>query len=567
MLIVMRPDARAEDIERVMHVIDHLGYRGHSMPGESRTAIGITGNPGAIDPAHFEFLPGVAEAIRVTQPYKLISRDLKQEKSVIKVGSGFIGNGDLAIIAGPCALENETQVFTTAKTVAASGAKFFRGGAFKPRTSPYAFQGLGVEGLKMLARVRDEFGLNIVTEAMDEHGIDEVAKYGDCIQIGARNMQNFSLLKTLGKVSTPILLKRGLSSTLKELLMSAEYIVAHGNPNVILCERGIRTFETATRNTCDIAAVAVLNELTHLPVILDPSHATGKRSLVPALSRAAVAIGADGIMVEVHPCPAKAVTEADQGLDVAVEGIRPSAGLFAKLAATGARIGAPRIMIDGESVILAGEPSVTLSGAQVRLPPGAFLQASRESDAVLAGLVKSGVGRAKRVADLFAGIGTFTFALAGSAEVDAFEQDEAAIAALTGAARTTPKLKPVRTFSRDLFRAPLSARELARYDAVVLDPPRAGARAQAERWPLRRCRRSSWSRAIQAPAPATCASSSMAATASRAWSPSTSSCSRRISSWWLSSKSRVGKAKRAHLSRWATCRCPPYGLARSKRST
>ena len=261
------------------------------------------------------------------------------------------------------------------------------------------------------------------------------------------------------------------------------------------------------------------------------------------------------------------VTEADQGLDVAVEGIRPSAGLFAKLAATGARIGAARITIDGESVILAGEPSVTLSGAQVRLPPGAFLQASRESDAVLAGLVKSGVGRAKRVADLFAGIGTFTFALARSAEVDAFEQDEAAIAALTGAARTTPKLKPVRTFSRDLFRAlsPHASLPATTLSSSIRRGQAPGRRPR--RWPLRRCRRSSWSRAIQAPAPATCASSSMAATASRAWSPSTSSCSRRISSWWLSSKSRVGKAKRAHLSRWATCRCPPYGLARSKRST
>jgi len=314
MLIVMRPDARAEDIERVMHVIDHLGYRGHSMPGESRTAIGITGNPGAIDPAHFEFLPGVAEAIRVTQPYKLISRDLKQEKSVIKVGSGFIGNGDLAIIAGPCALENETQVFTTAKTVAASGAKFFRGGAFKPRTSPYAFQGLGVEGLKMLARVRDEFGLNIVTEAMDEHGIDEVAKYGDCIQIGARNMQNFSLLRYAGQADKPVLLKRGLSATLDELLLAAEYIMAEGNYDVILCERGIRTFSGHARNTMDLSVIPAAQRISHLPIIVDPSHATGHNYMVTPLARAGVAVGADGLIIEVHPCPEEALCDGAQAL-------------------------------------------------------------------------------------------------------------------------------------------------------------------------------------------------------------------------------------------------------------
>ncbi len=314
MLIVMRSDAGTEDIERVLHVVEHLGFRAHAMPGENRTAIGITGNPGSIDPAHFEFLPGVAEAIRVTQPYKLISRDLKPEKSAIRVGNATIGGGELAIIAGPCALENEKQVFTTAKTVAESGAKFFRGGAFKPRTSPYAFQGLGVEGLKMLARVRDQFGLNIVTEAMDEHGIDAVAEYGDCIQIGARNMQNFSLLRYAGQVEKPILLKRGLSATLDELLLAAEYIMAEGNYDVILCERGIRTFATHARNTMDLSVIPAVQRISHLPIIVDPSHGTGHNYMVTPLARAGVAVGADGLIIEVHPCPEEALCDGAQAL-------------------------------------------------------------------------------------------------------------------------------------------------------------------------------------------------------------------------------------------------------------
>jgi 3-deoxy-7-phosphoheptulonate synthase len=310
----MRSDARTEDIERVLHVIEHLGFRAHAMPGENRTAIGITGNPGAIDPAHFEFLPGVAEAIRVTQPYKLISRDLKPEKSEVHVGNATIGGSELAIIAGPCALENENQVFTTAKTVAESGAKFFRGGAFKPRTSPYAFQGLGVEGLKMLARVRDEFGLNIVTEAMDEHGIDAVAKYGDCIQIGARNMQNFALLRYAGQVEKPILLKRGLSATLDELLLAAEYIMSEGNYGVILCERGIRTFAAHARNTMDLSIIPAVHRLSHLPIIVDPSHGTGHNYMVTPLARAGVAVGGDGLIIEVHPCPEEALCDGAQAL-------------------------------------------------------------------------------------------------------------------------------------------------------------------------------------------------------------------------------------------------------------
>jgi 3-deoxy-7-phosphoheptulonate synthase len=314
MLIVMKPGASASEIERVLEVIDSLGYRGHTLSGENRTAIGITGNPGSIDPAHFENLPGVADAIRVTKPYKLISKDLRQEKSVVKVGKATIGGPELAIIAGPCALENEKQVFTTAKTVAESGARFFRGGAFKPRTSPYAFQGLGEEGLKMLAEVRDQFGLNIVTEAMDEHGVDAVEKYGDCIQIGARNMQNFSLLRYIGQTRKPILLKRGLSATLDELLLAAEYVMAEGNYEVILCERGIRTFSNHARNTMDLSIVPAIHRATHLPVIVDPSHGTGHNYMVTPMARAGVAVGADGLLIEVHPCPEEALCDGAQAM-------------------------------------------------------------------------------------------------------------------------------------------------------------------------------------------------------------------------------------------------------------
>lgn len=314
MLIVMKSDATSSDIEQVLQTIEALGFRGHAMPGENRTAIGVTGNPGAIDPAHFENLPGVADAIRVTQPYKLISRDLRPEKSIVKVGTATVGGGNLAIIAGPCALENREQVFTTAETVAKSGAEFFRGGAFKPRTSPYAFQGLGLEGLKMLAEVRDQFGLNIVTEAMDEHGIDAVAKYADCIQIGARNMQNFSLLKYAGQTRAPILLKRGLSATLDELLLAAEYIMAEGNYDVILCERGIRTFANHARNTLDLSIVPAVHRLTHLPIIVDPSHGTGHNYMVAPLARAGVAVGADGLIIEVHPHPEAALCDGAQAL-------------------------------------------------------------------------------------------------------------------------------------------------------------------------------------------------------------------------------------------------------------
>lgn len=320
MLIVMKSDATQADIDRVIEVIEKLGFRGHALPGETRTAIGITGNRGAVDPTHFENLPGVADAIRVTKPYKLISKDLRPEKSAIKVGNAFIGDGSLAMVAGPCAVESADQVFKVAEVVAASGAKFFRGGAFKPRTSPYAFQGKGEDGLKILAEVRDRFGLNIITEAMDERGIDLVQKYGDCIQIGARNMQNFSLLKYAGQSRKPILLKRGLSATLDEFLLAAEYIMSEGNYDVILCERGIRTFCDHARNTLDISIVPAVRRLSHLPIIIDPSHASGHNYMVEPLARAGVAVGADGLIIEVHPCPEEALCDGAQALTLSQYG-------------------------------------------------------------------------------------------------------------------------------------------------------------------------------------------------------------------------------------------------------
>ncbi|HXG82942.1 MAG TPA: 3-deoxy-7-phosphoheptulonate synthase [Pyrinomonadaceae bacterium] len=314
MLIVMKAGATEREIESVLKIIENLGFRPHSMPGASRTAIGITGNQGSVDPSHFENLPGVADAIRVTKPYKLISKDLRPEKSIVKVGNATIGGDELAIIAGPCAIENHEQVFLVAEAVAKSGAKFFRGGAFKPRTSPYAFQGMGEDGLKILADVREQFDLNIVTEAMDERGVDLVERYGDCIQIGARNMQNFSLLKYVGQTRKPVLLKRGLSATLDEFLLAAEYIMAEGNYDVILCERGIRTFSTHARNTMDLSIVPAVQRLSHLPIIVDPSHGTGRNYMVNPMARAGVAVGADGLIIEVHSNPEKALCDGAQAL-------------------------------------------------------------------------------------------------------------------------------------------------------------------------------------------------------------------------------------------------------------
>ncbi len=314
MLIVMKPDASRSDVERVIETIEKLGFKPHELPGENRIAIGITGNASSIDPAHFENMSGVADAIRVTKPYKLISKDLRPERSIVKVGNSEIGGDELAIIAGPCAIENREQVFSVAKAVAKSGARFFRGGAFKPRTSPYAFQGMGEDGLKILADVRDEYDLNIVTEAMDERGVDLVEKYGDCIQIGARNMQNFSLLKYVGQTRKPVLLKRGLSATLDELLLAAEYIMAEGNYEVILCERGIRTFAAHARNTLDLSIVPAIHNVSHLPVIVDPSHGTGRNYMVDPMARAGVAVGADGLIIEVHSNPEQALCDGAQAL-------------------------------------------------------------------------------------------------------------------------------------------------------------------------------------------------------------------------------------------------------------
>jgi 3-deoxy-7-phosphoheptulonate synthase len=314
MLIVMKADATDSQIEAVLRVIEELGYKGHAMPGITRTAIGITGNQTAVDPSHFENLAGVAEAIRVSKPYKLITLDLRPEKTVVRVGDATIGGDDLAIIAGPCAIESRAQAFAIAEAVRRSGARFFRGGAYKPRTSPYAFQGLGEEGLKILAEVREIYGLKIVTEALDEAGVDLVERYGDMIQIGARNMQNFSLLRRAGKARLPVLLKRGLSATLDEWLLAAEYVMAEGNYQVVLCERGIRTFAQHTRNTMDLAAIPAVRRISHLPVIVDPSHGTGKNFMVTPLARAGVAVGADGLIVEVHDQPDRALSDGAQAL-------------------------------------------------------------------------------------------------------------------------------------------------------------------------------------------------------------------------------------------------------------
>ncbi|HYY57633.1 MAG TPA: 3-deoxy-7-phosphoheptulonate synthase [Pyrinomonadaceae bacterium] len=314
MLIVMKTDATERDIEAVVGVINEMGFRAHTMPGATRTAIGVTGNQGAVDPSRFENLPGVAEAIRVSKPYKLISIDLRPEKTVVRVGDASIGGEELALIAGPCAIESRAQAFAIAEAVRRSGARFFRGGAFKPRTSPYAFQGLGEEGLKILAEVREVYGLKIVTEALDEASVDLVERYGDVIQIGARSMQNFSLLRRVGRSQLPVLLKRGLAATLDEWLLAAEYIMAEGNYNVILCERGVRTFTQHTRNTLDLAAIPAVRRVSHLPVIVDPSHGTGKNYMVIPLARAGVAVGADGLIVEVHDQPERALSDGAQAL-------------------------------------------------------------------------------------------------------------------------------------------------------------------------------------------------------------------------------------------------------------
>ncbi|MBM3786522.1 MAG: 3-deoxy-7-phosphoheptulonate synthase [Acidobacteria bacterium] len=319
MIISMKIHSSRADVDAVCDRIREFGYKIHAIEGEERVVIGAVG-VGDVTACleSLEAMPQVEKAVRISAPYKFVSKEFKKEKTIIslktKLGSTDIGGDEFVVMAGPCSVESEKQIMESAEAVAAAGGRVLRGGAFKPRTSPYDFQGLEGEGLKLLAKAREATGLAIVTEVMADKDVGLVAEYADILQIGARNMQNFALLKSLGSCGRPIMLKRGLSSTIKELLMSAEYIVAHGNPNIMLCERGIRTFETETRNTCDIVAVPVLNELTHLPVIVDPSHATGKRKLVPALARAAVAIGADGLIVEAHPCPEKAWSDGAQSL-------------------------------------------------------------------------------------------------------------------------------------------------------------------------------------------------------------------------------------------------------------
>jgi 3-deoxy-7-phosphoheptulonate synthase len=315
MLVMMRAHATTAEIEEVCRKIEEMGYRAHAIPGSMRTAIGITGNRGPVEATALEGLPGVAECVPVSKPYKLVARDFRAEPTVVDLGDGVqIGGPELAIIAGPCAIESRTQAFAIAREVRTAGARLFRGGAYKPRTSPYSFQGMGEEGLKILAEVRAEFGLKIVTEAVDHESLELVETYSDVIQIGARNMQNFSLLKLAGKSSRPVLLKRGIAATLDELLMAAEYILSEGNYKVILCERGVRTFVDHTRNTLDLSVIPAVQRLSHLPIIVDPSHGTGRREKVIPLSRAAIAVGADGLIIEVHHKPEEALSDGNQSI-------------------------------------------------------------------------------------------------------------------------------------------------------------------------------------------------------------------------------------------------------------
>jgi 3-deoxy-7-phosphoheptulonate synthase len=316
MLVVMKAQATPEEIQAVCDHIEQLGFRPHPLPGAQRTAIGITGNQGQIDQGNIEELSGVAEVIRVSKPYKLVSREAKEEDTIIRFpGTNVtIGGRDLAMVGGPCSIESREQAFAVAEQVAAAGAQFFRGGAYKPRTSPYAFQGLGEEALKIMAEVRDKFQLRIVTEAIDQDALELVDQYADVIQIGARNMQNYSLLKAAGRKRKPVLLKRGIAATLEEFLMAAEYIMSEGNYQVILCERGVRTFADHTRNTLDLSIVPAVQRLSHLPILVDPSHGTGKRNKVIPLGRAAVAVGCDGLLVEVHHQPDKALSDGAQSI-------------------------------------------------------------------------------------------------------------------------------------------------------------------------------------------------------------------------------------------------------------
>ena len=314
MLIVMDAAATAEDVQRVVETVQGLGLSAHPIPGAQRTAIGITGNRGTVERGAFENLPGVAEVIPVSAPYKLVSREAKREDTVVSVGGVPVGGKAFVVVAGPCAVESEGQAIEIGHLVRAAGATLYRGGAYKPRTSPYSFQGLGEEGLKILSKVRAETGLPIITEVLDTETAELVAEHADCLQIGARNMQNFSLLRKVGRLRKPVLLKRGMSATLEELLLSAEYLLSEGNYQVILCERGVRTFADHTRNTLDLAAIPYVRRISHLPILVDPSHGTGKRLKVLPLSRASVAVGADGLLIEVHSHPEAALSDGPQAL-------------------------------------------------------------------------------------------------------------------------------------------------------------------------------------------------------------------------------------------------------------
>ena len=318
MLVVMRHGASEEEVAGVVRVIEELGYQARPMPGRQRTSVGVVGNDGRVDGSRLAALPGVVEIIHVTKPYKQVSREWRPESTVVLVGPGVqVGGDEIVVMAGPCSVETEEQIITAATAVRDAGATVLRAGAFKPRSSPYAFQGLGKRGLAMLRKAREETGLLIVTEAMDPEGVDVVAEVADIIQIGARNMQNYSLLRKAGRIAKPVLLKRGLSATIQELLLAAEYILAEGNQSVILCERGVRGFDPATRNLFDLSAVPVVHGLSHLPIIADPSHGTGRRTMVIPMARAAVAAGADGLLVEVHPTPERALSDGAQSLDPA----------------------------------------------------------------------------------------------------------------------------------------------------------------------------------------------------------------------------------------------------------
>jgi 3-deoxy-7-phosphoheptulonate synthase len=315
MLVVMRSDATPQQIDRVSAAIREQGLTPHPLPGSTRTAVGMTGNTGAVDRGIFEVLPGVEEAIRVTKPYKLASREMHRDDTVVRTPFGTVGPDTFTVVAGPCSVENEAMILRTAEFLVSNGVKWLRAGAFKPRTSPYSFQGMGVEGLKILAKARETTGIGVVTELMDTEFAAAVEEASDVIQIGARNMQNFSLLKRVGKCRKPVLLKRGMSATLEEWLMSAEYVMAGGNYDVILCERGVRTFSDHSRNTLDLSVIPPAKAVCHLPVFVDPSHGTGKRAYVPAMAMAALAAGADGLLIEMHPDPDRAASDGPQSLD------------------------------------------------------------------------------------------------------------------------------------------------------------------------------------------------------------------------------------------------------------